>query len=493
MRIDVEETVFRVTPEEGDDTHLLNIIIKNVASYIDPAYTWKRKELLKKFENNAYLREKWEKWKGNINLYEKYKRSYVVNGGVIIPFLRTLILFGMTYDLQMLKQEAPLSKPVVFEGRIQLYSYQKDLVEIVRNSDGCGLISAPTGSGKTIVGTEITSLYDTPTVIIADKVNILAQWVDAFTKTRKSNLRFKKIKSVYIGYIDEDPYEYPRILLCTSLFLAPYYTKPREVHDDISFIIENCGLLIYDEVHRAGSESGITILDNCQARYRIGLSGTMLKRTQKNDLEYVSRIGQMIAHVEDKELLDQKKIVPIDIHFKSVRRVGSRKLTYQQAYNLSIIQNQDRNDKITDTVLDFMNKDMKFIIFVDKIVHAQEISMLTGVEYTDSKDKERKNKFDGLRAGDIAGLICTYDLAGLGFDLPALDGLIFAGAGKSAIKFIQAKGRIARIFEGKKKGTIIDFADTSKYFDDHAYQRYRIYCAERGITLYTKGTWLHGK
>jgi len=493
MRIDIEETVFRVTPEEKDDTHLIHIVVKNVASYIDPAYTWKRKELLKRHQNNPYLREKWEKWKGNVNLYEKYKKSYVINGGLLAPFLRTCTLFGITYSLNDLREESAEGKAVVFEGRITLYDYQQDLVRIIQENDGCGLISAPPGSGKTIVGTELIAIYNTPTIIIADKVNILQQWVKAFEKTRKCNLKFKKIKSVYVGYVEEDPYLYPRVLLCTSLFLAPYYKNPREIHDDIEFIIRKCGLLIYDEVHRAGSESGITVLDNCQARYRIGLSGTLLMRSDGKDLEYVSRLGQMIAHIEESQLIADGKIVPVDIHFKAVRRIGSRRLTYQQAYDLAIVKNTDRNEKIIDAILEFMNKDMKFMVFVDKIVHAQEIYALSGVDYTDSKDKERHKKFDDLRDGTIAGLICTYDLAGLGFDLPALDGLVFAGAGKSAIRFIQAKGRLTRIFEDKEKGTIIEFADTSKYFDDHAYQRYRIYSAERGINLFTKGTWLHGK
>lgn len=490
MKITIEENVFRVFPEEEDDIHLLHIVVKNVASYIDPAYIFKRRELLKKFDNNPYLREKWDKWKGNVNLYEKFKHYYNINGGLLTPFLRTCTLFGIfPSEIDDIREEVIASPPIIFEGRINLYDYQKQLIDIIAENDGCGLISAPTGSGKTIVGTEITSIYNTPTIIIADKVNILEQWVDTYSNKRKCNLTFKKIKSVYVGYLGE----VPRLLLCTSLFLAPYYRNPRELDDDVTHLIQNCGLLIYDEVHRAGSESGITVLDNCQARYRIGLSGTMLKRTDGKDLEYVSRIGQLIAHIEASSLLHEQKIVPIDIHFKSVRRIGSRKLNYNQAYDLAIIKNDDRNNKILDAILDFMNKDMKFIIFVDKIVHAQEIHAISGVDYTDSKDKERKRKFDELRTGDIAGLICTYDLAGLGFDLPSLDGLIFAGAGKSAIKFIQAKGRLTRIFEGKKKGIIIEFADTSKYFDDHAYQRYKIYCAERGVNLFTKGSWLHGK
>jgi len=490
MRITIEETVFRVFPDKEDDTHLLHMVVKNVASYIDNAYVYKRRELLKKHSKNPFLREKWEKWRGNINLYEKYKNSYVINAGLIAPFLRTCHLFGIFPNkIDDVREEALQSPAIIFEGRINLYDYQKQLVDIIRENDGMGLISAPPGSGKTIVGTEITSIYNTPTIIIADKVNILKQWVETFTLKRKSNLKFKKIKSVFVGYVNE----VPRVLVCTSLFLAPYYNKPRELDDDVTHIIQNCGLLIYDEVHRAGSESGITILDNCQARYRLGLSGTLLKRTDGKDLEYVSRIGQLIAHIEESSLIEEGKIVSVDIHFRSVRRVGSRRLNYRQAYETCITRNEDRNTKIVDAILEFMNEDKKFIIFVDKIVHAQEISAMSGVDYTDSKDKDRHKKFDDLRNDDIAGLICTYDLAGLGFDLPALDGLIFAGAGKSAIRFIQAKGRITRIFENKKKGVIIEFADTSKYFDDHAYQRYKIYCAERGINVFAKGTWLHGK
>ncbi len=490
MRIVIEDTVFRVLPDKEDDEHLLYLVIKNVASYINPSYLYKRRSILEKHKNNPFVIEKWKNWRGNENLYEKSNDNYVVNGGLIIPFLRTCNLFGMfPRTISDTRQEPILSPEVVFEGRIKLYDYQLKIIEEIKKNDGCGLISAPTSSGKTIIGTELLSIYNTPTIIIADKINILDGWIKAFTVDRKCNLTFKKIKSVHIGYIGE----IPRVILCTSLFLAPYYAKPKEIDDDIAQVIRDCGLLIYDEVHRAGSESGITILDNCQARYRIGMSGTLLKRTDGKDLEYVSRTGQMIAHVEEDELLEKQKIVPVEIHFKSVRRVGSRKLNYQQAYEQAIVKNVDRNEKILDAILEFMNKDMKFMVFVDKIIHAQEISATSGVDYTDSKDKKRNRKFDDLRSGDIAGLICTYDLAGLGFNLPALDGLIFAGAGKSAIKFVQAKGRITRIFEGKQKGIIVDFADTSRYFDDHANQRYNIYSAEKGVKLFTKGTWLHGK
>ena len=77
--------------------------------------------------------------------------------------------------------------------------------------------------------------------------------------------------------------------------------------------------------------------------------------------------------------------------------------------------------------------------------------------------------------------------------MPSLDALIFGGSGKSAIKFIQARGRIMRTFDGKKQGFIIDFADRSKYFDAHSLERYKVFMESDGVTVKAKGTWLYGK
>lgn len=487
MRIDIENTIFIVTPDENDNKQLINLIIENVASYIDPSYLFKRRELIKKYKNNPFLRKKWEKWNGNVCLFEKHANYYIVNGGLLFSFLRALVLFNIDYEIKMLKTMPHIAKSIKFEGRIKLFDYQKKIVEQIIENDGVGLISAPTGSGKTIIGTELTAIYNTQTIIIADRKNIIEQWVRTFTRKRKSNLFFKRIKSVYVGYVEEEP----RILVCTSLFLSRYYSKSKTIHNDVSYIVHNCDLLIYDEVHRAGSKSGIVILDHCQARYRIGLSGTLLKRTDGRDLEYVSRIGQPIACINSDELLEKEKTVPIDVYFKPVRRIGSRKMNYKEMYENAIIKNRHRNDKILDAILDFVNKNMKFIVFVDKIIHAQELSMISGIDYTDAKDKDQSKKFSDLENGEIFGIICTYELAGLGYDLPSLDGLIFAGAGKSAVRFIQAKGRLTRIFKKKKRGIIIDFADTSRYFGDHAMERYKIYREERDVNVHAKGTWLH--
>ena len=271
------------------------------------------------------------------------------------------------------------------------------------------------------------------------------------------------------------------------------YTKPEKYHEDINTIIKTHDLMIYDEVHRAGAKLAIDFLESSSARYKLGLSGTANMRSEKNDLEYISRIGSIVASVEEIDLIDQDKIVPIELHFVPVRRMSTYKMKYADAYNNCIIYNESRNDKTFNEIVEFIENDYKFIIFVDYIDHARELHRITNIDYTDSNDPLRNKKFEDLRSGEISGIICTFQLAGEGFDLPSLDALVFAGAGKSTIKFIQAKGRVQRVFKDKSRGFIIDFADRSKFFEDHAYERYRIYQSQLGIEVFAKGTWLYNK
>jgi len=483
IKIIIEDTMFRVVPESQVQMQLIRSVMNNIASYKAKSWQFKRKALLKKFKSNAFLTQKWSEWNGSELLYTEKFGDFITHNGFIKPLIRVLVLFKQEYEIEDLREEPKQFPYPIQHTSLDLYDWQRDMFNKVVNGDGVGIISSPTGSGKTFIGTELVTHYNVPTIVIADKITM-----------RKTNIKFKKRGSAFVGYyVSEGHDDIPFIAVCTSILLRNYYLRKGKQHDDFATVVDGCNLLIYDEVHRAGADTSVLVLENCLARYRIGMSGTALMRSDGKDMEYTSRIGQVIAGIDKESLLEKQAIVPIEVLFKPVRRIANSRMKYAESEMKNIIFNNDRNSKILDAILDFTDKNMKFLIFIDKILHAQEISAMSGIGWTDSKDKDKNDKFRQLRNGDINGLICTYDLAGVGFDLPSLDGLIFGGAGKSAIKFVQAKGRVIRIFKGKSKGIIIDFADSSKYFDDHAYARYKVYQSEMGVTVKAKGTWLHGK
>ena len=73
------------------------------------------------------------------------------------------------------------------------------------------------------------------------------------------------------------------------------------------------------------------------------------------------------------------------------------------------------------------------------------------------------------------GVLCHNSLADEGLNLPSLDALILAGAGKSPTRMIQRIGRVLRISPGKTEAIVIDFKDRVRYLSGH-YKKRREIC-----------------
>lgn len=496
VKLTIEGNMTEIVLSSERERQIVHRILQKVCTYKDQKYKYRERHMADKLRGNPLALKRYREKNngGYVQLYEEIGDRFYTYTGFVISLQRAFHVMDMDYEIEDIRPEPKKLDNQIEYQRFELYDYQQKILDDVIANDGAGIVSSPTGSGKTIVGTSILSHYNVPSIVIAgNKRNIMDEWKSKIEVERRSNVKFKNRGSVYVGYIDDEP----SILICTAIFLGGYVKKrnkkKKKLHVDVVRLIRNCGLIIFDEVHRAGSDYAIIALNYINCKYRIGLSGTALMRSDGKDLEYVSRIGTVISHVEKDVLIEKEKILPVEIRFLPVRRKPSTRLDYHEAYEVCITYNHDRNDKIMDTMMEFTDKDYKYMVFVDYLDHAREIHINTGIPYTDSKDSKRDEKFEKLREGEINALICTYDLAGEGFDMPSLDALISAGAGKSPIKFDQAKGRIMRVFDGKNKGTVVDFADTSKYFDNHAMERYKLYQSQMGVTVKTKGTWLHGK
>lgn len=75
------------------------------------------------------------------------------------------------------------------------------------------------------------------------------------------------------------------------------------------------------------------------------------------------------------------------------------------------------------------------------------------------------------------GVLCHNSLADEGLNIPALDSLILAGAGKSPTRMIQRIGRTLRPSDGKTEAIVIDFKDNVRYLLGH-YKKRREICEQ---------------
>ena len=83
-----------------------------------------------------------------------------------------------------------------------------------------------------------------------------------------------------------------------------------------------------------------------------------------------------------------------------------------------------------------------------------------------------------MRNHEIEIIIGTA-LADEGLDIPSLDSVILAGAGKSKSRALQRIGRTMRPHGDKEKAIVIDFYDRGlKYLAKHSRARIKIYQSE---------------
>ena len=205
IEVYAENNEFEVTYDTTEDYQLVKTILDNISSYKERGFEFKRSRMIDKHRGgNPYLLKKWEKYDGTVKLYEHSKQfhRFTLGIGFLEPFLTACVVMEIKYDLVEAyfingKREYSLIQYDFDEA--SLYKFQHELFMEFINGSGRGIISAPTGSGKTMIGAEMVHYYNTNTIIVADRVLVKKQWAETIEKLRKSNVRFKNRGSGIVG------------------------------------------------------------------------------------------------------------------------------------------------------------------------------------------------------------------------------------------------------------------------------------------------------
>jgi len=471
--------------------------IEKVMKYTDPNWVHKQRYLIEKYKQDTHDYRGKRRYEGllvrsgQISLLDKRQKRFP--SGLLNQVVMKLNLMHKPFEIIKEYKKPTVKIDIESEGFV-LYDNQKKVFDKIKKTDFRCILDAATAFGKTVLGIYIIDYLKVPTLIVVPTVIIRDQWQEHFEQ------KFPDTTIVKYGsgrmVVDKNGDD--GVLIATSQLMMAIFNNTAKT-DSIrkrniylqKFIHRKVGLLVYDEVHLAGSDSGIIILNSVQCYYRIGLTGSFDSREDNKDLEYIALIGERATYVSPSDLIELKKAVELKIKFYPVEsKMFGRSTPYPQVERIAIVNNHLRNELILDITYELIDEDRQVLILVDRIDHAKILSAIGDFEWTDSKDIERKRKFDEFRTGELSVLICTVKLAGIGFDMPPLSGLVLAGGGKSTNKFVQALGRVLRISKEKTNAIVIDFADNCKYLRNHSIERLRVYKAERLYEVDTKGTYL---
>ncbi len=424
----------------------------------------------------------WDGW------YHKFRQ---VDGRLSKAFLNELIELCDThnYPYEIIDQRpSPLILPpdpnavkADILPNITLFDYQLRLVRACCRHE-IGLISSPTGSGKSEMMAAIIKMYRCHTVVIADQRIVIDQI--------KNRLELYKIaEEVGVFYAGKTPKGQVVIvgsiqsLSPPSLSLSkenPAYYKSRMKNSRIlRALLTKCDLLIVDEADRASSKQFRDLFSKWYSgRRKYGFSGTPFDEAKPvQNLHLRSCLGNIIEKATREEVQNCGLIIPVKFLMLAIGMKSKLdRSAYDIAINEHIVASEAFHTKVASVVSAFPNDKTLIIVEVVDLGNSllkaiRDRGITAEFIYGNTSSKKRWRAIHAFERGDIQCLI-GGKIIKRGLDIKGgMDNLILCGIGKLWSDFDQRIGRAVRK-NARGWARVFDFYFmNNQYLYDHSRSR----------------------
>jgi superfamily II DNA or RNA helicase len=435
-------------------------------------------------------KHKWDRWDGKNHLLTKNHKFLT---GLLSRVKSVLKNHNIKYKLTDLRKDVPFKRKIKTKN-IEEREYQKRVLEATLKHKG-GIVQSATGSGKSVMITQLIANTNVKTMVYVIGVDLLYQMKETF----------EKMLGTKVGIIGDGQADIRKINVCTVWTAANALGKKYIPFDDedrstkekfdsankekIAKAIKSTEMAIYDECQMLAAKTLQLInVSSSSALYKYGFSGTPY-REDNADLLLEAVCGKIIAEVTASELIKKGYLVKPKIQFVSIPEYdGAPGNKYPTVYKEYIVENDVRNTKIVKIAEKLVEKGRRVLILVKNIKHGKTLlSMFPKdrvVYFVKGNVKsEERNRIRGEFTKGKIDIIVASVVYDQGIDLPNLDALILTGSGKSAGRTLQRLGRVIRAHPGKKDAIVIDFIDNAKYLLEHTTSRIETYKREVAFSL----------
>lgn len=343
-----------------------------------------------------------------------------------------------------------------------------------------GILSAPTGFGKTVIGAFAISQLQLPTLIIVPKTALISQWTTRLSEfldiqhpdgpLLTQSGRPSKRKRLVIGQVGGGKNRISGIV-DVATFQSLVEKDPSTGEPRVKDAVRNYGLIICDECHHAAASHLEMILKATPAKYVYGLSATP-KRSDGLDRALFMLCGPIRYVVDPKEQAAQQGIQRV-LHpvFTGLRIPDCKQdASYNQILE-RLCASETRNRLIAEEVAEVIKRGGVPLVLSKRKEHARQLAKLisqggckTHLLVGEGTASQRRKLLEEATRDDEkepSTIVATESYLGEGFDFSKLDALFLATPISWSGTVTQQAGRLHRTHEGKACVTIWDYVDTT--------------------------------
>ncbi len=341
---------------------------------------------------------------------------------------------------------------VKFNGSLQ--NEQQIAIDNLLKYDN-GILCAPTGFGKTVIGCKLIEERKVNTLILVNKIQLLNQWKDRIKE-------FLDVKEV--GEISSKKKNITNVIDVASI-------KSLWNNGNVLDIAKNYGMIIIDECHHTAAYTFEQVINTGNAKYVYGISATPERenghtpiiKMQCGDIRYKvdslkfnkklnipmkvivkkSHLNFTNQNIDNYELNEINDLIAKDI-IRSEKIIKDIKKEYDNGKNILVLTERlELMNYIYDKLSKYTNNIFKYYGGIGKKV------LKNYMELNNQINENEENKF----------IVATGSYIGEGFDDSKLDVLFLTMPISGQTRVTQYAGRLHRQDSNKKEILIYDYID----------------------------------
>jgi superfamily II DNA or RNA helicase len=386
----------------------------------------------------TYTVRDWSIGDGEVERYYGFPRNTEIDLSGYDVIDTTII--GASIEVPFIGEMWDYQEPVILDFADRVQKGYSDLI-----------LSADTGSGKTVMLLKMWSMLNVPALVIVPKSDLMNQWIDRikqFTGLEESDIGMArqkvcdyKDKKIVVGMIHS---------LCKDKY--PIEFK------------EHFGLVIFDELHKLGAFTFSQVGGMFRAKYRLGATAT-LRRSDGMAKVFYSHLGnEVIRPLQGDQPVPKIIVVRYPRSSGKIPHWANTKVKRRGVLFSLLAKNAERVDWIANLTNDLYKTGRQTLVLGERIGQLQSIiKFLTQKYEIDVRDiglyigKTSANERKRI-ARDCKIIAATTSMLALGTDIPTLRGLVYATPLADAEQSI---GRICRICANTQSPVVIDFVDAA--------------------------------